>query len=115
MTSEYDPKLQALFAQAEEAFENEEFIGMVMARIDRSRRRTLVLWLVIAAVAIACLALLAAPLMSAIALFSRLLPAELVTVDTEWLKLLISPVNSVAAAIAVGALALRKVYLRIFR
>ena len=115
MTSEYDPKLQALFTQAEQALENEEFTGMVMARIDRSRRRTLVLWIVIAGVVITCLALLAAPLMSAFVMVSRLLPAELVAVDSEWLRLLISPINSVAAAIAIGALALRKFYLRIFR
>ena len=115
MTSEYDPKLQALFTQAEEALDNEEFTGNVMARIDRSRRWTLVLWIVVAGVIITCLALLAAPLMAATVLVSRLLPAELVTVDTEWLKLLISPINSVAAAIAIGALALRKFYLRIFR
>ena len=115
MTSEYDPKLQALFTQAEQALDHEEFARNVMARIDETRRRTLMLWAAAAAVAISCLAFLAAPLISAIVLVSNLLPTELVAVDNEWLKLLLSPVNSVAAAIAVGALALRKFYKMIFR
>ena len=115
MTSEYDPKLQALFTQAEQAPDHDAFARSVMARIDQTRRRTLLLWAVAAAVAIGCLAFLAAPLVSAIVLLSNLLPTELVAIDSGWLKLLLSPVNSVAAAIAVGALALRKFYKMIFR
>lgn len=113
MTSEYDPKLQALFRQAEQALDHDEFTRNVMARIDRSRRRTLLFWTIAAAVVITCLAFLAAPLMSTIVLVSNLLPRELVAFDTAWLRMLVSPINSVAAAIAVGVLVLRKFYKRI--
>lgn len=115
MISEYDPKLQALFTQAEQALDYDEFTRHVMTYIDRSRRRTLLLWTIAAGVAITCLAVLAVPLMSTIVLASSLLPVELVEIETKWLQMLVSPVNSVAAAIAIGVLLLRKFYRFIFR
>lgn len=114
MSIDYDPKLQALFAEAEQALDREAFTRGVMHRIDRGRRLTLVLWSLVGAVAIACLALLAAPLTTIAGFASGLLPMELVEIETSWLQQLLSPINSVAAAIAVGALALRSFYRRIF-
>lgn len=115
MTNEYDPRLQALFAQAEQTFDSASFAQDVMAHIDRDRRRAMALWGIIGAVVLVSLALLAPILMSTVTLVSGLLPKELVQVETTWLRLIMSPVNSIAAAIAVGGLALRKFYLFIFR
>lgn len=115
MSTEYDPKLQALFIQAEQAFDHETFARAIMARIDRERRRTLLVWVSVGVLVIACLAVLAAPLMSALALASSLLPVELVEIENKWVQMLVSPVNSVAAPIAIGVLLLRKFYMRIFR
>ena len=115
MSIEHDPKLLALFREAEQAFDREAFTRGVMHRIDRSRRLTVMLWSVVGIVAIACLALLAAPLMTIVALASSVLPLELVEIETAWLQQLLSPINSVAAAIAIGALALHRFYRRIFR
>lgn len=115
MNTDYDPRLQALFTQAEQEFDHESFARDIMAHIDRDRRRTLLLWSAVGIVAAACLVLLAVPLMSAVALASSLLPVELVEIESEWMQMLLSPVNSVAAAIALGALALRKFYRTIFR
>ena len=39
-----DPRLQALFAQAEQSLDREVFLRDVMARIDRGRRRALLAW-----------------------------------------------------------------------
>jgi len=57
----------------------------------------------------------AVPLIDAVELATRLLPTSLVEVRTEWLQQLVSPINSVAAAIALGFLGLRKFFRRIFR
>jgi hypothetical protein len=115
MNTEYDPRIQALFLRAEQEFDRESFAREIMTHIDRDRRRTLFLWITVGAVAAACLALLAAPLMSAVALVSNLLPVELVEIETTWVRQVISPVNSIAAAVAIGMLGLRKFYLWIFR
>jgi hypothetical protein len=45
---------------------------------------------------------------------TQVLPVPLLEIETEWLRLLLSPINSVAAAIAVAALGLRKFFRRIF-
>ncbi len=114
MNTDHDPKLLALFAEAEQGFDRDAFTRGVMARIDRNRRRIMSIWGVVGIVVIACLALLAAPLASVIGLATSLLPVELVEIETAWLQQLLSPINSVAAAIAIAALALRKFYRWLF-
>jgi hypothetical protein len=110
-----DPDLQALFSQARQSFERDAFVRDVMARIDRERRRTLVLWAGLAVAVFAVLALLAAPVFEAVSMATRLLPVSLVEIETDWLRQLLAPMNSVAAAIAVGVLLVRKFFRRIFR
>ena len=105
MSTEYDPKLQALFRQAASEFDHQEF----------TRRVMMVLWSMIGIVALVAVALIAVPLTSAVAFASQFLPASLVEIESDWLQKLLSPINSVAAAIAIGALLLRKFYRRIFR
>ena len=109
-----DPRLQALFARAEQTFDRDEFIRDVMARIDRGRHRLLLVWAGLSIVAVVALALLAAPVFSALAMASSLLPVSLVDIETQWLQQLLAPINSVAAAIAIGALGIRMIYRRIF-
>lgn len=114
MSNDYDPTLQALFREADQVSGREAFTRGVMHRIDRGRRLTVALWSLVGIVAIACIALLAAPLTTMVGFASGLLPLELVDIETAWLQQLLSPINSVAAALAVGALALRSFYRRIF-
>ena len=115
MSNEYDPRLQELFAQAEQEFDREAFARDVLAHIDRERRRTLVVWIILGIAGAVCLIFLAEPLISAVLLASSLLPVELVEVEARWVELLLSPVNSIAAALAIGALALARFYRWIFR
>jgi hypothetical protein len=110
-----DPRLQALFAKAEQAFDGEAFVRGVMARIDRGRHRLLLAWATVSIIAIAGLSFLAPPVIEAISMASSLLPVSLVEIETQWLQQLLAPINSVAAAVAIGALGIRKFYRRIFR
>jgi hypothetical protein len=109
-----DPRLQALFAQAEQAFDRDAFLHSVMARVDRSRQRLLVVWAALSIVMIAGLALLASPVIEAITMATQLLPVSLVDIETQWVRQLFAPINSVAAAIAIAVLGLRKFLRRIF-
>lgn len=110
-----DPRIQALFTQAEQAFDGEAFLRDVMASIDRGRRRLLVVWACFSIIAIAAFLFLAPPVIEALAMASNLLPVSLVEIETQWLQQLLAPINSVAAAIALGALGLRRFFRRIFR
>lgn len=115
MTTERDPQLLALFARAEEELDDPGFRLELMRSIDRERRRTLIVWAVSIAAAILGIALLAAPVVAAVKMATSLLPVSLVSIEADWLQQLLAPINSVAAAIALGFLALRKVYRRLFR
>ena len=108
-----DPRIQALFAQAEQVFDQDAFLRSVMRRIDGERQRLLVVWAALSFVMIAGLALLAPPVITALEMATNLLPVSLVDIETEWLQLLLAPINSVAAAIAVGALAIVKFFRKI--
>ena len=112
MNDDYDPRLQALFTQAREAFDGDAFTHGVLQRIDRERRRVLLAWSAIGIAGIAVLALLANPLFTALAMATQLLPVSLIDIETEWLRQLASPINSVAAVIAIGALGIRSFFRR---
>ena len=109
-----DPKLMALFTEAEQVFDRDAFARKVMARIDAERRRTVLLWSGLGAIVIVALGFLAAPVFTALGMATELLPSTLVEIETGWLNQLLSPINSVAAAIAVSVLAIRKFYRSIF-
>lgn len=109
-----DPRLQALFLQAEQAFDRDTFRRGVMARIDLGRRRLLVVWAGLSIAGIAVLVMLAPPVIAALTMATDLLPVSLVDVETEWVRQLLAPINSVAAAVALGVLGLRRFIRRIF-
>ena len=115
MTSARDDRLQALFSAAEQELDASTFRSDVMTRIDAQRRRTLLAWSLLSLLAIIVLVAAASPVIEALRLANQLLPASLVDIETDWLRQVASPVNSIAAAIALGALALQKFYRRIFR
>ena len=114
MSSDYDPRLQALFAEARQELDREAFTRGVMTRVDAGRHRTMLVWGLAAAMAFVALVFLATPVLTALQLVTELLPASVVDIQSDWRKQLLAPVNSVAALIAVLALALRKFYRRIF-
>ena len=114
MSSEYDPRLQALFGEARQAFDREAFTQNVMAQVDAGRRRAMAIWAIAAVASIVVLVFLAAPLLTALQLMTELLPESVVEIENNWAQLLLAPINSMAALIAVVALGVRKFYRRIF-
>ena len=108
-----DPRLHALFETADQASGRDAFVRSVMARVDRERRRLLLVWVVFAVFMIAALALLASPVLTAAGMAMQLLPVSLVDIESEWLRQLLAPINSVAALVAIAVLALRRFFRRI--
>ena len=115
MNTEFDPRLQALFDQAEQPFDGERFLADIMLKVDGQRRRTMVGWSLVGLAALVAFALVASPVFATVELVSQFLPVSLVDIETEWLALLLSPINSIAAAVAVGGLLIAKFFRRIFR
>jgi hypothetical protein len=109
-----DPGLKALFDKAGYSFDPDAFRAAVMAQIDRERRRSILVWSIVGVAAVTGFVFLATPVLTAASMASELLPVSLVEIETQWLRQLLAPINSVAAAVAIGALALRKFFRRIF-
>ena len=113
---ERDPFLQQLFDLAKRELPGEAFIADIISEIDALRRRAIIAWAV-AGLVLALVAWLLTPtLVAAVSLLSQALPQSLVNVDEPGalISQLLSPLNSVAAIIAVtlGALVLafRKIF-----
>lgn len=108
-----DPRLKALFGKAEQSFDPDAFLATVMAQINRERRRSLLVWAVVGVAFITGFLLLATPVLTAASMATELLPVSLVEIEADWLRLLLAPINSVAAAVAISVLAIRKFFRRI--
>jgi uncharacterized membrane protein len=108
-----DPNIKALFKKAEQSFDPDAFLPKVMAQINRERRRSIVVWAIVAVAAVTGFLFLATPVVTAASMATELLPVSLVEIETDWLRLLLAPINSVAAAVAIGVLLLRKFFRRI--
>ena len=115
MTTEFDPRLQTLFDQAEQPLEGERFLGDIMRQVDRQRQRAMLGWSFVALIILLAFAFVASPVFAAVNFISQLLPTSLVEFEDEWLQMLLSPVNSIAAAIAVGGLLVAKFFRWVFR
>ncbi len=114
MNADLDPELQRYFDDAAEELDGEQFAERVMANIDSRRRVSVLAWTAFGLVFVACAWLLSSPLMRAVDVTTRLLPATLVDIESEWMSLLFAPVNSVAAILAVGVLGILAAYRKIF-
>ena len=115
MTTEFAPRLQDLFDEAEQPFDSERFLADVMRKVDHQRQRTILGWSLIALIALTVFVFVSGPVLAAVNFVSQFLPVSLVEVEADWLRMLLSPVNSVAAAIAVGGLLVAKFFRWVFR
>ena len=116
MTTDRDPLLQKLFDAASQGLADDEFVARVMSRIDALRRRALIAWAATALVLAIAAALLTPTMVTAVGLLSRALPQSLVEFD-EPVALIgqaLSPLNSVAAIVAISVLLIVYAYRKIF-
>ena len=115
MSNDYDPRLQAIFTQAQQSFDHDAFLRSILERIDKERRRTMMVWSVFGVAGIIVLALLAKPVFTALTMATQLLPMSLVEIEVAWLRQLVSPINSIAAVLAIAVLGIRSFIRRFLR
>ena len=116
MTADRDPLLQKLFDAASHGLADDEFVARVMSKIDGLRRRALIAWAA-TGLLLAIAAWLLTPMMvGAVGLLSRALPQSLVEFDepVALIGQVLSPLNSVAAIIAVSVVVIVYAYRKIF-
>lgn len=114
MNSERDPQLEALFADADDVPAEETFTTSVMHRIDRMRHTTLFGWACLALVLLVCLWFVAEPAMRAIDLIVRFLPQSWFAIENRAAAVLLSPINSVGAVVAIVVLGLYRFFRKLF-
>ncbi len=114
MTMDRSPELQSLFDLAQQDLPDKPFTDQVMSQVDTLRRRAVIIWSVIGLLTLALMAVIAGPLTQAVGLASQVLPSSLVSVDDQLLAQLLSPINSVAAIVALAFLGTRMIYRKIF-
>lgn len=114
MTVDRDSTLEDLFDVARQDFSGDAFTDRVMAQIDMQRRRLLIGWACIGLVLAVCAWLLAEPILDVVLLTTQILPHSLIELDDNLAAQLLSPVNSIAAVVALVFLGLRGAYRKIF-
>ena len=113
--TDQDQNLIALFAQAEQQYDNDDFVAGIMSQIDRERRRILLIWIVLGVFVIACVAVFAMPVISALNMATELLPVSLIDVQADWAQQLVAPINSVAAVVALALLGIIWFFRKVLR
>lgn len=114
MTIDRDPTLQDLFDAARQELAGKAFVDNLMERINARRRRAMLGWACVSFVLIVGILLLASPILNAVSFLTQVLPESLIEVEDEFVAQLLSPVNSVAAPVAVCILGLVWFYKKIF-
>jgi hypothetical protein len=116
MTMDRDPLLQELFELANRDLPDDEFVERVMSGIEALRRRAIIAWSGAGIVLAIAAWLLMPALVGAVNLLSRALSQSLVDVGepTALIGQVLSPLNSVAAVVAVAALLIVFAYRKIF-
>ncbi len=114
MTDERDPTLQKLFDVASQDMSDTAFVDEVMLRIDKLRRRVVIVWAAAGLLLLPVGWLLAAPLQDTVLLLSQILPKSLVELDEGLAAQMFAPINSFSAIAAVAILGSRVLYKKVF-
>ena len=110
MTDPYrDPKIQALFAEAEQDLAGERFTASVIKRVEKKSRRAKVWRWVYGAI----IAILAFSLQNSVIPLSTFLVSPLIDVS-GFLAQLLAPVNSLAGLLSLGLIGVRAAQKKLF-
>ncbi len=106
MTDDRDPRLQALFAEAQHDLDGEAFTANVMAQTRFLRYRSVAPWIFVALMLAAGAWFLAIPLEVA-QLIAQSLTTTLVDLGDSWLAWVFSPINNIASLLVISVKAIR--------
>ncbi len=109
-----DPVLQALFDDSKaETIEN-GFTENVMSEVEKSRRKTIAVWIGISLPVLLLLWWVTGPVLGLLDLVSELLPVSLFDVGESRIAQFLAPLNSVAALLAACGFVLYAGFRKIF-
>ena len=114
MTSDKDPTLQTLFDNARAELIENGFTGHVMSEVERSRRRTMAIWVGASLLGVLFLWWLMGPVLGVVEIVTGLLPTSLFDLGESWIAKIVAPINSVSAAVAAVGFGLYAGYRKIF-
>lgn len=115
MNDERDPKLEALFTDAEAESPNDDFTDKVMTGVASRRRNVMIGRIAIVALIVLLEVLLSAPVQSAVGALVEVLGTPLVELNQSTLATMLTPVNSVAGVIGGVLLLVHFLYRRLLR
>jgi len=115
MNDERDPLLESLFSQAEHELVEDKFTVQVMAGVKKRRRNVLIGRFAILGLLVALELLLSAPLQNTAGAITQVLGMSLIEVESEWLSLVFSPLNSIAGLLGMFLLSMQFLYRRMMR
>ncbi len=115
MNDERDPLLESLFAQAESAPADENFIAEVMSNIDKRHRNVFIGRIAIVALLVAFELIMASPMQNFVGTIAEAMSTALFEVTNEWLSAAVAPVNSVAGLMGMLLLGLHTLFRRMHR
>ena len=112
MTEERDPRLEALFTQAEENLIDDDYVNAVMDRLRRHRRNSLIGRFSALLLLVALELLLSAPFQNSAAAIANALSTSLIDVDDQWIAFALAPFNSVAGLLGILLIGMHFLYRR---
>ncbi len=112
MTEDRNPKLQALFAEAEQELPGEAFTAQVMVQTRAIKKRAMLGWLCLGLMLIPCLWLLAMPLQEAAQLLTQMAAVSLYPVDDGLLNQILLPINNIASITLLGLFGVWRIFKR---
>ena len=114
MSEQRDPRLESLFAEAQQELVDENFTAGVLAKLETRGRRVLFGRIAIVALVIAFELLLDSPLQNSVGTITQMLGTALFEINHEWIAFAVAPVNSIAGLLGMTLLGLHAAYRRIF-
>jgi len=115
MNDARDPLLESLFAQAESAPADDNFIAEVMANIDKRHRNVFIGRIAIVALLVTFELVMASPMQNFVGVIAETMSTSLIEVTNEWLSTAVAPVNSIAGLMGMLLLGLHTFFRRMHR
>lgn len=100
MTEQRDPLLQSLFTESQVVPADDEFTEKVMAKTYALRQKLMIMGVIMGLLLILYTVMFGAPLQGFAVLIAQFLSRELLDLGESWFALVVSPLNSSAALLA---------------
>jgi hypothetical protein len=115
MSNERDPVLETLFAESKLEINENGFSDQVMDGVEKRRRNVFLGRIALLALLVAFELLLSEPVTHSVGAMTELLSSSLFDIKTDWLAIILSPLNSVAGLIGVLLVGLLSLYRKFVR